>query len=141
MTLTFPLLDAPIRFEENHVQELIIENPVALRQFMEELRDQVDGMPGDIVLAVQYEPRELSGKVALMTDPFHIEAGTKKLINKIQQAVVQAEFRIESKRAQRWQEHMILVIVARFHMIRHKAAKARHYDTIVVEKKYFYMSF
>ncbi len=100
MTLMFPLLDKPIQFEENRIQELIIENPIALRQFVEELKTQIDGQTGEIVLAVNYAPRELSSDAALLIDPFNLEMETKKIVGKLQQAVLLAAEEHEDKSRQ-----------------------------------------
>ena len=90
MTLIFPLLDEPITFDENRIQVLIIENPPALRRVIDELSAQSEGEPGEAVLAVDYVPCDFSKTAVLVTDPFHIDTASKRLLGKIQQAVVWA---------------------------------------------------
>lgn len=90
MTLFFPLLDEPLRFEENRIQVLIIENPVALRRCLDDLRAQMEGQSGDFVLALRYVPQELSRCAVLLTDPLRPEAETRKLAVRIQQEAARA---------------------------------------------------
>ena len=90
MTLVFPLLHEPIQFEENRIQELIIENPPALRHCLEGLQSQIDGKAGEFVFAVHHVPQDLSRSAALLTDLFRPEVESRRLAGKIQQAALTA---------------------------------------------------
>ena len=100
MTLTFPLLDQPLRFVENQVNVLVIESPSELRRFLYELSEQIDGSRGGFVLAENYTPVELGDAAALITDPFHPDLGSRKLSNRINQIALEtAEEHTEAVRA------------------------------------------
>lgn len=90
MTLYFPLLDQPLVFRENAFQVLIIEDPVALRKFLEELSSQIAGCTGSIVVGEKNAPLEISHAVALVTDPFHPNMESRKLSGRILQLAARA---------------------------------------------------
>ncbi len=90
MTFVFPLLDRPLTFRENRIQVLIIEEPAALREFLEELERQIAGDTGRIVLGENYVPLELSRSALLLTDPLHPETESRKLATKILQSASRA---------------------------------------------------
>ena len=88
MMLYYPLLNEPLVFEENRINVLVIENPAALRTFISGLSSQINGMSGELILSVDFEPKELSKQALLLTDLFHPELETKKLLNKIQHDIL-----------------------------------------------------
>lgn len=87
MTIYHPLLNRPIRFEENRIQVLVIENGVALRRCLEDLHSQMAGCSGEFILAENYQPIELRRYAALATDPLHPDLDSRRLSGKILQTV------------------------------------------------------
>lgn len=92
MTIALPLLNEAIRFEENTVNVLVIENIPQLRKLILSFLDQLNGLGGEIVLAENDEILELSKTAVLITDPFSLELDSKRIISKIvQDACIAAE--------------------------------------------------
>lgn len=87
MTLTYPLLSAPISFAENEIPVLIIENPVELRNFLYDLKRQISGQEGASVLAENFEPIEIANSIILLTDILAVDFTTRKLTNRIYEEV------------------------------------------------------
>ncbi len=83
MTLMLPILPEPLVFMENQIQCLIIENPAALREILVDLTDLAAGRSGKSVLSESYVPIDFVGNAALITDPFHLEFESKKLLGRI----------------------------------------------------------
>lgn len=87
MTLTYPLLSAPISFAENEIPVLIIENPMELRNFLYDLKCQISGQEGMSVLSENFEPIEIANSLILLTDILSVDFTTRKLINRIYEEV------------------------------------------------------
>lgn len=87
MTLSYPLLPASITFVENKISVLIIENPVELRHLLINLREQVNGFSGNMVLAENYQPIEISTHAVLLTELFSLDFLTRKIANKVYESV------------------------------------------------------
>ena len=85
MTLAYPLMNEPIRFTENRVNVLVIENAVELRRFLLCLKEQINGLAGELVLGENGDVIELPKNAFLITDPFAIDFDSKKLLTKIAQ--------------------------------------------------------
>lgn len=85
MTLAYPLLNEPIRFTENRVNVLVIENAAELRRFLFCLKDQVNGLAGELVLGEDGDVIEMHKNAFLITDPFALDFDSKKLLTKITQ--------------------------------------------------------
>ena len=85
MTLAYPLLARPLSFTENRINLLVIENRGELRRFLFSLRDQIDGLPGELVLGKNGEILEMSKNAILITDPFSLDFESRKLLTKITQ--------------------------------------------------------
>lgn len=87
ITLAYPLLASPISITENQISVLTIENPIELRRFLIDLKNQVNGLTGEAVLAENFEPLEFSHAAALLTDIFTIDFSSRKLTAKIYEDV------------------------------------------------------
>ena len=90
MTLTYPLLDKPLVFTENHTNSLVIEAPVELRRIMAELRSQINGDRGRFVLGIDHEPAELSRLAVMVSDPLELDLNARKLSARLMQEVLRA---------------------------------------------------
>ncbi|MBT9818523.1 type II-A CRISPR-associated protein Csn2 [Butyricicoccus faecihominis] len=90
MTLTYPLLSAPISFAENEIPVLIIENPMELRNFLYDLKCQISGQEGMSVLSENFEPIEIANSLILLTDILSVDFTTRKLINRIYEEIALA---------------------------------------------------
>jgi len=85
MTLAYPLLNETIRFAENRVNVLVIENATELRRFLFCLKDQINGLAGELVLGENGDVIEMHKSAFLITDPFALDFDSKKLLTKITQ--------------------------------------------------------
>ena len=99
MRLAIPLLQDPLCFEENLVNVLIIEDPVTLRQTIQELSQQINGYPGDFILSNNDVPIELSRFAEILIDPVHPETESKKLAAKYLKCATDAAFDYEAEMA------------------------------------------
>lgn len=85
MTFAYPLLQETIRFEENKVNVLVIENKVELRKLLSGIREQLEGFDGELILAEKGQIIEFSKALYLITDPFSLDFDSKKLLAKVAQ--------------------------------------------------------
>ena len=110
MRLAIPLLQGPLCFEENLVNVLIIEDPVTLRQTIQELSQQIQGLSGDFVLSNNDEPIELSRFADMLIDPVHPETESKKLAAKFLKCATDAAFDHEAEMARLFSEANALAL-------------------------------
>lgn len=85
MTLAYTLLPRPLSFSENSINVLVIENHRELRRFILSLRDQIEGLPGELVLSKNGEILEMSKNAVIITDPFSLDFESRKLLTRITQ--------------------------------------------------------
>lgn len=87
MKLAHYLWPTPIVFEENRVQTLVTENPVAFRNTVEMLLLQCSGEEGEYVLSRGLEPVAISKSVEMITDFFNLDCNQKRLVGKLHKAI------------------------------------------------------
>ena len=98
MTLSFSTLEAPIFFEENVINVLIIENPYMLRNYLTELSNQIAGEKGSIILADKNGSKDIAKMVALVIDPFHLDFSLRKIMTKINEEVSKTAVELHEER-------------------------------------------
>lgn len=79
----------PIVFQEGKVNTLVIENPVAYRNFVSDMIDEIDGLLNTFVLSEDGRILEFSKNVCLITDLFRMDSDTKSINNKILQIITE----------------------------------------------------
>lgn len=79
MKLAHPLLSRPIKFQENRIPVLVLENPVAFRQFATELVHQSEGADGNFILSHQDTPLDCATHLHVMQDFIHTGEVEKRL--------------------------------------------------------------
>lgn len=80
-----------IDIEERKTSVLVIENPKAMREFLFELEEQLQGKPGDFVLSADYEPLFIGRNLVLVIDPLNVDCNEKKILTKLYQNIVEEE--------------------------------------------------
>ena len=95
MKLAHVLLDNPIRFEENRINILVIENKRMLARLIYEMLGLTEGEEGSFVLSEN--DNELSfGCVDVITDVFRLDVNSRrnigKLISALEKAAVDEQF-------------------------------------------------
>lgn len=83
MKLVHPLFSEPIRFRENQVQVLTVENPAMFRTLVYELTEQAEGKEGRFVLSVNDRLLECAGHLQVIADYAHLSAPDKRLQTKL----------------------------------------------------------
>lgn len=79
MMLSCPFVEKPIKFDENKINILIIENPVVLRNTVNAFRKQGEGF----VLSEEFKPVEWTKNVEFVENVFDVDFSSKALSSKI----------------------------------------------------------
>lgn len=72
-----------IKFQEDRIQELIVENPRILSSVIHSLKNQCLGSDGDWVLSDDDSPISIKKYVSLILDPFSLDCNNKRILSKI----------------------------------------------------------
>lgn len=91
MCLAHTQSNIKVDMEEGKASVLVIENPVAMREFLLELEAQLQGELGDFVLSVDYEPVSIGKNLVLVKDPLNIDCNDKKILTKLYQNIADEE--------------------------------------------------
>lgn len=83
MKLVHPLFGEPIRFGENSIQVLTVENPVMFRTLVFELTEQAESKEGRFVLSVNDRLLDCAGHLQVVGDYAHLSAPDKRLQTKL----------------------------------------------------------
>lgn len=90
MMLTHPLLQSPIKFQENTVPILVVENGQLFRQLIADLFSQENGEPGEFALSENTDLIEIGKTVQITLNPLFPELDGRRILTKIQQMAVTA---------------------------------------------------
>lgn len=90
MMLAHPLLQSPIKFRENSVPVLIVENGQLFRQLIADLLAQENGEPGEFALSDNSSLIEIGKNVQITLNPLFLELDGRRILTKIQQMAVTA---------------------------------------------------
>ncbi|MGF6907548.1 type II-A CRISPR-associated protein Csn2 [Fusobacterium sp. PH5-44] len=83
MKLIYSNLEKHIVFQENTINEIIIENPNYFYNFIYELKSQINGNPGKFVLSDNNKELNISKEFEIITDFFSIDLNDKKITTKL----------------------------------------------------------
>ncbi len=84
MKLVHPLFEIPIIFEENSINQVVIESPSTLSKIILELKDQINGNDGDFVLSSDKgEILAIKKTMEVYIDYFSFDFQNKKIISKL----------------------------------------------------------
>lgn len=72
-----------MKFEENKINILVVEDGFRLSQLILELKAQIEGGEGNFVLSRNYELIDISKNLELIIDVFTLDFNKKKLVNKL----------------------------------------------------------
>mgnify|MGYP004627808699 FL=1 len=78
-----------IIFDDGSINHLIIENPITMRNYVLELKSQIEGESGSFILSKNNEEVSLSKNMALITDLVNIKFDEKKINAKINKDIAQ----------------------------------------------------
>ena len=84
MRLAHPLFSRPIRWEENRIPILVVEEPVAYREMLFALQSQSEGENGPFVLSLNFEPLDCGVHLQVLSDYFHLPLESRRLNNQFQ---------------------------------------------------------
>jgi CRISPR type II-A/NMEMI-associated protein Csn2 len=83
MKLVHKNLEKQIIFEENKVNEIVVENPTFFYNFISEMKSQLNGDAGNFVLSKNNKEISLTKETELITDIFSFELNDKKFVTKL----------------------------------------------------------
>jgi len=83
MKMVHKNLEKQILFEENKINEIIIENPTFLYNFISEIKSQLSGISGNFVLSKNSKEITFSKEIELITDIFSFDLNDKKFTTKL----------------------------------------------------------
>lgn len=84
MKLMIPYFSAPICFEENILNSVVIENQKLFREIIDDIRCQIDKSEGNIVFSKKDTPLNMSGNVEIISEFLELDLNCKNLISKVQ---------------------------------------------------------
>lgn len=87
MMLAHPQMNSVIDFSAPGVQTLVIEDPDFFRNFLQDIRLQIDGYPGETVLSEKCVPLEWPKKCELLDTFLSFNLNRKPLLTKITAAL------------------------------------------------------
>ena len=89
MTLTNTAYNFKIELKENVVYVLDIENKIAYREILNDIRNQVNGEYGNFILSDVDKEKTISKEVDCVFNLFELECNDKRILNKIYQEIKQ----------------------------------------------------
>lgn len=84
MKLMIPFFSAPICFEENILNSIVIENQKFFREVVSDIRHQIDKYEGDIVFSVSDIPQDMAGNIEVISEFLDLDINSKNLLSKVQ---------------------------------------------------------
>lgn len=82
MMIYHPVFSGPIKFSENKNTVLVLENKKFFRNFLFDLKNQINGLSGEIVISEDYEPIRFKD-ICLLNDYINIDMNEKAILNKV----------------------------------------------------------
>jgi CRISPR-associated protein Csn2 len=83
MRLVHPNWEYQIEFQENRLNTLVIESPMAMCRYIQELLLQSQGEEGLFVLSEKDELLNIAKELTVIIDPFSLDFNQRKIISKI----------------------------------------------------------
>lgn len=89
MMLAHISISEPMRFKENSVMVLTIENTRQYREMVTDLIQQSEGEEGKFVLSENDEPLDASKHLHIVQDFVHLDIGNRQFVNRLQSYLLQ----------------------------------------------------
>jgi CRISPR-associated protein Csn2 len=83
MKLVHPILEKPIKLDENTLNVLVIESQKAFSGFIKELFEQSNGGEGNFIISEDLDRLSVEKDVELILEPFSIELNNRKIISRL----------------------------------------------------------
>lgn len=77
-----------ILFEDGSITQLVIENPITYRNYILELKSQINGEDGSFILSVDNKELNFGKNLEILTDPICFEFDTRRINTKIAKDIV-----------------------------------------------------
>ena len=87
MKLVSSCIHQPIEFTDGYFSSIVIENPKLLYALISDLKNQLQGMEGTLVLSEHNQPISIDKNLELITDIVNFDINTKMLLTKILSAL------------------------------------------------------
>ncbi len=89
--LAYSKRNIKIEMSEEKVSVLVIENPVVMREILQELEEQLQGNSGEGILSIDYEPVSIAKNLFLINDPLNIDCNDRKILTRLYQNIIDEE--------------------------------------------------
>lgn len=83
MRLMHTYFSEPIKFLENNINILVLENPILFSKMIKGFLQQYNGEDGDFILSKNFEIIDISTNIEIITDIFNLDFNNRKIINKV----------------------------------------------------------
>lgn len=83
MKLTYPWFHTVLEWDGSTVQSLVIENSGLLYRFLCDLRAQINGADGEVIVSEKGNPIPISKRVELLTDFIGWDGNNRKVVSKL----------------------------------------------------------
>lgn len=83
MKLAYREFNSVIDFDENPVVTLTIENPLLFCRLLHDIKRQLAGHEGDVILSGKDKELSIQKKLELITDPVDFDINTASILNKV----------------------------------------------------------
>lgn len=83
MKLLFSLLDDPLAIQDGETLEIIIENQKVFRETIEDLKNQLEGENGSLIISISDKPVTAKKHIELIDSLCPFDINTKQLLNKV----------------------------------------------------------
>lgn len=83
MRLMHTYFSEPIKFLENNINILVVENPILFSKMIKGFLQQYNGEDGDFILSKNFEIIDIPTNIEIITDVFNLDFNNRKIINKV----------------------------------------------------------
>lgn len=97
MKLVNSVFDLSINIDENTVDTIVLESPIALKQVVNDLLEQCSGKTGEFILSDCDEIQKIDKKCDILLNPFLIDENSKKILSKLYAEIKEIVFENQEK--------------------------------------------
>ena len=83
MRLMHTYFSEPIKFLENNINILVVENPILFSKMIKGFLQQYNGEDGDFILSKNFEIIDIPTNIEIIADVFNLDFNNRKIINKV----------------------------------------------------------
>lgn len=83
MRLMHTYFSEPIKFLENNINILVVENPILFSKMIKGFLQQYNGEDGDFILSKNFEIIDIPTNIEIITDVFNLDFNNRKIRNKV----------------------------------------------------------